>query len=403
MLRQDQISAVINTQKEDFLAKDSELVREALSHIPVISSYATIITGVRRCGKSTLLLQVMRDRYKDALYLNFEDIRLTGFETSDFTRLHQEILTRKNKVIFLDEIQLADKWEIFVNQLLREGYTIFVTGSNASMLSRELGTHLTGRHVSMELFPFSYSEFVSYKGYEFNSDSLYSYLHVGGFPEYVKNENTPILTNLMEDILVRDIAVRHGVRDTDSLKQLALYLISNVGKPVSANQLTGIFGIKSSTTLLEYFSYFRDAYLIEFLPQFSFSKKAQARNPKKIYAIDPGLITILSTSFTEDVGRRLENLIYLHLRHSNEEFYYYKDKGECDFVVIQKSEATQAIQVCYRIEDTNWDRELSGLLEAMKFFNLSEGTIVTFEQKDAFDQDGYFVQLIPAHEYLSGN
>lgn len=400
MLRQEQIAVVIDAQKGAFLKKDAESIRDALPNVPVIESYATMITGVRRCGKSTLLLQILRSKYKDALYFNFEDIRLVGFDASDFTRFHQEIVKRDTRVLFLDELQLVEKWEIFVHQLLREEYIVFVTGSNASMLSRELGTHLTGRHVSMELFPFSYREYAAFKGLDYDKDSLDTYLQNGGFPEYIKSGANLILTNLMEDILIRDIAVRYNIRDVDSLKQLAVYLISNAANLISANKLMGIFGIKSSTTLLEYFSYFKDAYLIEFMPQFSYSLKAQARNPKKIYAIDTGLITAISTSFTDDSGRRLENLIYLHLRRMHKELYYFKGNRECDFIVFDKGKAIHAVQVCYRIEDSNFDREYNGLLEAMKFFKLSEGVIITSDQNDKFEKQGYTIILVPAHEYI---
>lgn len=403
MLRQDQIAVVIDSQKETFLNKDSQLIREVLNEIPIIDSYATIITGIRRCGKSTLLLQLLKQKYQDAIYFNFEDIRLAGFEVSDFTRLQSEIEKREIKVLFLDEIQLVEKWEIFVHQILREGYTVFVTGSNASLLSKELGTHLTGRHISMELFPFSYKEFIKFKGLDYNTESLENYLKTGGIPEYVRTGMGILLNNLMDDILVRDIAIRHSVRDVESLRQLAVYLMSNVGNLVSANKLTGMFGIKSSATILEYFSFFKDSYLIEFLPQFSYSLKAQVRNPKKIYAIDTGLITEVSTAFTENIGHKLENLIYLHLRRTYKELYFYREKGECDFVAFSKGKIQKAIQVCYQIDDLNFEREYNGLLEAMEAFKLKEGIIITLNQKDIFEKDGLTVRLIPAHEFLSEN
>lgn len=403
MLRQDQIAVVIDSQKETFLNKDSQLIREVLNEIPIIDSYATIITGIRRCGKSTLLLQLLKQKYQDAIYFNFEDIRLAGFEVSDFTRLQSEIEKREIKVLFLDEIQLVEKWEIFVHQILREGYTVFVTGSNASLLSKELGTHLTGRHISMELFPFSYKEFIKFKGLDYNTESLENYLKTGGIPEYVRTGMGILLNNLMDDILVRDIAIRHSVRDVESLRQLAVYLMSNVGNLVSANKLIGMFGIKSSATILEYFSFFKDSYLIEFLPQFSYSLKAQVRNPKKIYAIDTGLITEVSTAFTENIGHKLENLIYLHLRRTYKELYFYREKGECDFVAFSKGKIQKAIQVCYQIDDLNFEREYNGLLEAMEAFKLKEGIIITLNQKDIFEKDGLTVRLIPAHEFLSEN
>jgi predicted AAA+ superfamily ATPase len=401
MLRQDQIAAVLDAQQKSFLKKDSTLSREVLKQVPILSSFATIISGVRRCGKSTLLLQIIKDKYENALYFNFEDLRLVGFETTDLIRFQQEVEKRGVTVLFFDEIQLINKWEIFVHQLLREGYTVFISGSNASLLSKELGTHLTGRHVSMEMFPFSYTEYLTFKSETANPNSLRAYLQSGGFPEFVKTGAELILQSLMEDILVRDIAVRHSIREVESLKQLAVYLISNVGTLVSANKLTDLFGIKSSATILEYFAWLKDAYLIEFLPLFSYSLKVQARNPKKVYAIDTGLISATSTAFSENVGHKLENLIYLHLRRKSKELYYYKEKGECDFISFNKGKAQEAVQVCYQIDDNNFKREYNGLLEALKFFKLSEGTIVTLDQTDLFEEDGFVIKLIPAHEYLS--
>lgn len=401
MLRIEQIQSVIDAQKLSFAQKDVKLSREFLIKVPVVKNFVTIITGLRRCGKSTLLLQVLKKDYKDALYLNFEDIRLTGFEPTDFVRLHQEIVRRKHKVLFFDEIQLVEKWEIFIHQLLNENYTVFVTGSNASLLSREMGTHLTGRHLSMELFPFSYTEFLAFRKAKPKKETLMEYMQTGGMPEFVKTKQTLILTSLAEDIIVRDIAVRHSVRDVSALKQLAVYLISNVGKPVSANKLVGMFGIKSVTTILEYFSYYADVYLLEFLPQFNYSLKAQVRNPKKVYAIDTGFINAASLSFSEDFGHKLENLVYLHLRRKHKELYFFKDKGECDFVVFEKNEVQQVIQVCLEVNDENFEREKNGLIEALSFFKKKEGVIVTLNQRDEFTIEGCKIKLVPAYEFMA--
>ncbi|MDR9487736.1 ATP-binding protein [Salibacter sp.] len=401
MLRQEQISEIIDSQQETFLQKGDLVTRKALADVPVVDNFATIITGLRRCGKSTLLLQLLRKDFNDALYINFEDIRLTAFETSDFARLQKEIERRELRVIFFDEIQLIDKWEIFVHQLLNSHFQVFITGSNASLLSKEMGTHLTGRHLSMELFPFSFTEFLSFTKTKPNKDSLSLYLQNGGMPEYVKNKEPLILGKLIDDILIRDIAIRYGIRDVETLKKLTIFLISNVGKPVSGNKLAGTFGIKSTTTIVEYFNYLRDSYLIDFLPQFSYSLKAQARNPKKVYAIDTGFIDAVSASFTKDKGRKLENLVYLHLRRQTKNLYSFKDQGECDFVVFDKDKATKAIQVCYKITDENFEREYSGLIETMNFFKLKKGIMVTMDQEDKFDKDGSSVELIPAYKFLT--
>lgn len=400
MIRQDEIALVINAQRDSFLKQDTGFIRTALADIPVTDSFATIITGIRRCGKSTLLLQLLRRDYQNAVYLNFDDIRLSGFETADFTRLHREIEKREIKVLFFDEIQIVDGWEKYVNQLLRESYKVFITGSNASMLSVELGTYLTGRHLSMELFPFSYTEFISFKKLEAGQNSVIDYLKTGGIPEYLKTEIPVILNTLVDDILMRDIAVRHSVRDITSLRQLTAFLITNIGNLVSANKLVGMFDIKSPATFLEYFSFLRDAYLLEFIPMFSHSLKAQARNPKKVYVMDMGLYTENSVSTSENMGRRLENLIFLHLRRKYKHIFYYKNRGECDFIALEKNMVKEAIQVCLSINDENFEREFNGLFEAMQNLGIKEGTIVTLNQNDFFEKDDMTIKIISTHDYL---
>jgi len=400
MIRQEEIALVIDSQRETFLKQDSGFTRDALTDIPVADSFATIITGIRRCGKSTLLLQLLRRDYQDAVYLNFDDIRLSGFETGDLTRLHREIEKREIKVLFFDEIQIVEGWEKYINQLLREGYRVFITGSNASMLSVELGTHLTGRHLSMELFPFSYSEFIRFKELENGENAVIDYLKIGGIPEYVKTGISVVLNTLVDDILMRDIAVRHSVRDVTSLRQLTAFLITNIGNLVSANKLVGMFDIKSPATFLEYFSFLKDAYLLEFVPMFSHSLKVQARNPKKVYAMDMGLYTENSISTSDNMGRRLENLIFLHLRRKYKHIFYYKDKGECDFIAMEKSAVKEAIQVCLTVNDENFDREYNGLLGAMQNLGLKEGCIVTLNQSDMFEKDDMIIKMVPVCDFF---
>jgi len=371
-------------------------------NIPIADSFATIITGIRRCGKSTLLLQLLRRDYQEAVYLNFDDIRLSGFETGDLIRLHKEVEKRNVKVLFFDEIQIVAGWEKYINQLLREGYKVFITGSNASMLSVELGTHLTGRHLSMELFPFSYAEFIRFKELDRDEMSCRSYLNNGGIPEYLKTGMGVVLNTLVDDILMRDIAVRHSVRDVASLRQLTAFLITNSGNLVSANKLLGMFGVKSPATFLDYFSFLKDAYLLDFVPMFSHSLKVQARNPKKVYVMDMGLYSEISISTSENMGRRLENLVFMHLRRKYKQIFYFKDRGECDFVTMENNSVKEAIQVCLTVNDENFDRELNGLLEAMQHLGLKEGCIVTLNQSDSFEKEGVAVRMIPAHLFLEG-
>jgi predicted AAA+ superfamily ATPase len=397
MIRQETIRQVIESQKSKLRADSSSLKRELLPALPNLNTHALIISGIRRCGKSTLLLQMLKQKHRNALYLNFEDPRLFGFELADFQLLDAIILKTNAKNLFFDEIQIINGWEWYVRQKLDEGYRIVITGSNASMLSRELGT---GRHISKELFPFSYTEFLSFNRFKASVNSWQKYTEKGGFPEVVKTGNSDILAALFSDILNRDIAVRHGIRDMSSLKRLSAYLVSNAGSLVSARKLLQPLGIQSSTTILEYFSFLEDCYLINFMPKFSYSPKAQAINPKKIFVIDPGILSVASQSFSPNKGHLLENLVYWHFRRQGKELFYFHEKhGECDFVVFKNGKFELAVQVCYELTLENSMREKNGLNEALDFFGSDNGVILTFNQKDAYIRNGKKIEIKPAWEF----
>lgn len=400
MLTDNQLLEIVDYQNDYFLNKNSGLQREKLQEIQLYENFVLLITGVRRAGKSTLLPQLMKENQGNSLFLNFEDPRLAGFELSDFQKLDKIIKNKKVKNLFFDEIQIFEGWEMYVRQKLDEGFKVAVTGSNASLMSREMGTKLTGRNLPYELFPFSYTEFLQYKNAENNSESAHKYLYDGGFPEFLNLENGLVLQRLLVDVLNRDIAVRYGIRDVNSLHQLAVYLISNIGKSVSATKLKDLFGLKSVSAITDYFSHLENTYLVQFLPKFSYSLKTQIRNPKKVYAIDLGLFTHNSIVFTDEPGRRLENTVYLHLRRKYQEIYYFSEKKECDFVAIKQGKPAEIVQVCYNIHTDNMKREFDGLVEALKFFDEEKGKIVTFDQRDFFEVEGKTIELIPLHEFL---
>jgi len=402
MLQQSIIQQIIKIQGQKIKRQPVSLEREILPEIPDMQTHALIVSGIRRCGKSTLLLQLLRKDNRPSLYLNFEDPRLVGFELSDFRLLDNIITESKSEVLFFDEIQIVDHWELYVRQKLDEGFKVVITGSNASLLSRELGTKLTGRHITKELFPFSYREFLNFKSLQADVKSWQKYMETGGFPEFVKTNNSDILTTLFYDILNRDIVVRHGIRDVNSLKRLAVYLASNVGNLVTASKLQQPLGIKSPATILDYFSFLEDSYLINFLPKFSYSYKTQLINPRKIYMIDPGIIKETSASFTKDSGHLLENLVYWEFRRQGKELYYFNENGcECDFVIVKNSKIEQLIQVCYELTPENTEREQRGLHEAMRFFNTDKGLIITHCQNDAYMQNGKQINVVPAYQYFT--
>lgn len=401
MILKSTITEVAGSQKQNLLQRKTGLEREMLRSIPDLSSHALIISGIRRCGKSTLLYQLLASRYKEAFYLNFEDPRLYEFQLNDFTRIDENINESGSKVLFFDEIQIVKGWETYVRQKLDEEYKVVITGSNASLLSQELGTKLTGRHITKELFPFSWPEYLRFVKKDASLKALTAYMKTGGFPEYVKTGNNDILHQLFEDILIRDIAVRYGVRDTKSLQRLALYLVSNVGKLVTANRIKSLIGISATSTVMEYFSHLEQSWLFQFVPKFSYSVRKQLINPRKVYSIDTGLVSVNSKSFTSDYGPLFENLIYLFLRRRYKEINYFSEKGECDFIAFQNGEPAEIIQACYELTPDNLERELNGLFEALAFFDIPKGHIITLNQTDRFERDGRVAEVVSCHEYFS--
>lgn len=401
MLLKSQITRISELQTTVIKTGDKGLKRESGASLPALSKHALIITGIRRCGKSTLLFQLISEKYPDAFFVNFDDNRLFGFDNSDFSRLDELITETGKRILIFDELQEVEGWERYVRQKLDENYHVVITGSNATLLSKELGTKLTGRYLAKELFPFSFNEFVRFESLKPDEEAVIQFMKLGGFPEYLKSKQPEILSHLFDDILIRDIVVRYGIRDIKNLQRLALYLISNIGKPVTGSKLKQAVGISATSTIMEYFSYLESSYLFYFVPRFSYSAKAQLINPRKIYAADAGLITVNSSSFSDDNGRKLENIVYNHIRAVYKEIFYFLDKNECDFIVMKRSGKPLAIQVCYTLSKDDLERELVGLYEALKFLGIKEGVIVTLNQKDKFTNTGLTAHIVPAFEFLT--
>ena len=203
--------------------------RDALAGIVYEDGFATIVTGVRRAGKSTLLDQWAEGRKEQVASVHFDDLRMSAFSTSDFPVLDSVVREMGANTIILDEVQDVPEWERFVNGCLDMGRRVLVTGSNAKMLSRELGTKLTGRHIDVKLYPFSYSEFLRFGKSQPSPKSLSEYLSVGGFPAYVRTRRREVLEELFNDIIYRDIVVRYNLRDHVPIRTLAAYLLGHVG------------------------------------------------------------------------------------------------------------------------------------------------------------------------------
>lgn len=374
------------------------------SSIKVLANFATIISGIRRCGKSTLARQFLKLQ-KPVYYIYFEDVMLAEFESKDFVKLDEIFhdVLGDNGIYFFDEIQNVKGWEIFVRQLVDKNNKVLITGSNASMLSRELGTRLTGRHISYELFPFSFNEFLRFKNKKANLENFEKYVELGGFPEYLKINDKIILRNLFQDIFYRDVLVRNNIRNETDLKSLLAYLSSNIGKKFSYTKLRDSLGIKSVHTVKQFVSACENAYLFFSINKFDYSVKKQLINSKKIYCIDNALIKLNSFSVSFDRGRLLENLVFLELRRNQREVYYHSEKKECDFVIKKVDRITQAIQVCYLLNDENKLKEINGLLEAMELYKLKEGLLLTNNQEDVLEINDKKIILKPVWKWLISN
>jgi len=379
-----------------------------------------ILTGIRRCGKS-ILMHLIRQKMAPAhYYINFDDDRLALFELDDFQVLIEtfiELFGIQNNFYF-DEIQNIHGWERFVRRLHNEGKKVFITGSNASLLSSELGTHLTGRHIALKLYPFSFREYVYTKDKtllaEERLDStqiamLKKYFSefqvMGGMPEYLENKQKQYLHTLYENILYKDIIVRHKLPQQKPIKELVYYLASNNAKEFSYNALRKLLGLASSNTVAEYCHYLENSFLSFVVNRFSYSLKKQTHFAKKIYFIDQALAESVGFRMSQDEGRTLENIVFLQLLRQNKDIYFHQDKQECDFVIRDGYHITEAIQVCATLkEDKTRHRELNGLIEAMAFYQLKQGLIITEDESaiEFIDYLGttYQINIVPCWKWL---
>jgi uncharacterized protein len=401
MILKSTLESIYAVQQQELSSRLNQACpRDLMNSLTKAGSHINILSGIRRCGKSTLLLLLLKDHFPGAAYFNFEEPQLAGFSLDDFSKL-LDVMGKDRPAYFFDEIQIIPQWEIFIRSLHDRGKIIFVTGSNASMLSRELGTRLTGRYLLTELFPFSFGEFLTYTRQQASAISLLDYLQRGGFPEYLQQNKRDILHQLFRDILFRDIVVRHNVKNSSDLEQLALWLLSNVGNEMTFNSLRKILGIASVTTVSDFMNWLQDSYLMALIPRFSYSAKSMMVNPKKIYAIDTGLVRAVTLSKSEDRGHLLENMVFLELRRRGMQISYFREKGECDFVVFDNQQFKMAIQVTLELNADNQQRELNGLLEALEFLNKESGLILTLDQKDEVNVRGKNIQILPLWEWLT--
>ncbi len=386
------------------------------------SDLIKVVLGPRRAGKSVFSLMLLKDQ--SFAYFNFDDESLPGEEKFDLDELMSELRQAygDTKYVLFDEIQNLPKWELFVNRLHREGYNLVLTGSNARLLSKELATALTGRHIPIQILPFNFTEFLRAKGYELSVDKLSlpeekakflgylnEYMINGGYPEVITKNLDPrgYLDVLFDSLLFKDVVKRHKIRFSEQIDDLGSYLINNVAGQYSIRKLANILGFKSGITLERYLGYLTEAYLIFSLHRHSAKVGLRLKSPKKAYVVDNGFITAKAVQPSPNTGKLMENLVFTELvkrsNESNREIFYYRTRNdrEIDFAVKKGTEIVELIQVCY--EANNQDvkqREIKALIEAGKELNVTKLSVLTWNDKRTVEKDGFTIQFKPLWEWL---
>lgn len=395
--------------KEKYVERDIDLRR-------INNNLINVIIGPRRSGKSFFAIHVL-NKMGSFGYANFDDERLV--EVKDYDEIVNTIDSIYNnpKYLLFDEIQNLEKWELFVNRLQRQGHNLVITGSNSKLLSKELATHLTGRHSLTNVSPFSFHEYLKLEDKELTGNEiktkLFSYVTQGGYPEPLikKLDHKDYLSTLFASIIYKDILKRFRVRSVQAIEDLATYMISNIAKEFSYNTLTKMTKCKSVHTVEKYLNYLEEAFIFFKLNRFSFKVKEQMASNKKIYCVDNGFISAKAFKFSPDMGQLYENVVAIELKKlemdgvANIYFWKSKQQEEVDFVVKQGLKVTHLIQVCFDVSDVKTkEREIRALIKAGKELKCKNLVAIT-EDYEAKEKISWFgvegnIRFIPLWKLL---
>jgi hypothetical protein len=410
-----QIRDILILQKRELDSKLKEIYVERDLEIKNIKSdLIKVIIGPRRSGKSFFAVHIL-NKIGNFGYVNFDDERLVDVKDYDEIVDATNSIYDNPKFLLLDEIQNLEKWELFVNRLQRQGYYLFITGSNANLLSMELATHLTGRHIPITLFPFSFKEFLTLEKNKSTEseirEKMYYYLTYGGYPEPLikKLDYIEYLSSLFNSIIYKDIVKRFRIRSISAIEDLATYLVSNLAKEFSYNTLSKVTKCKSVHTVQKYLKYLEEAFIFFQLSRFSYKVKEQMASNKKIYCIDNGFIQAKAFKSGSDIGRICENVVAielkkLELKHLAKIYYWKTPRDEVDFL-LKRENVDQLIQVCYDISDVKTkERETRSLINASKVLNCQNLLVIT-ENYAAEELVSWFgiernIKFIPLYKWL---
>lgn len=423
---QNKIKDIVSNQKlqkEDFLSLQYvDRTQEPFAKKWLDSSLIKVILGPRRSGKSVFSFMLLKGR--PFMYFNFDDEVLGGAGGIVTDELMRELHAAYGplKTVFFDEIQNLPNWELFANRLHREGYNLVLTGSNAQLLSKELATHLTGRHMPIEILPFDFNEFLKAKKFEIHPEYgalpqnrgellnlMENYLTNGGFPEVVVNNVDPkdYLGVLFDALLFKDVIKRHRVKFSTQVSNLGAHLVNNFANLYTIRKLQEALNLKSTTTIDKYIKYLEEAYLVFSLERYSPKSAQRIKSPRKVYVVDNGFVSAKAIQHSPDKGKLMENLVFMELvkrgNQPNRGLFYYKTRNdrEIDFVVKKGIEILELVQVCYEsINQSVENREAKTLLEASDELKVDTLTVLTWNEEREVKKDGKTIQFKPLWKWL---
>ncbi|BAL80155.1 ATP-binding protein [Caldisericum exile] len=388
------------------------------------SDIIKVIIGPRRAGKSIFAFMLLKEL--PFMYFNFDDESLNLSEVLNTDELIKNLheVYGNTKFVLFDEIQNLPRWELFANRLKREGYNITITGSNSKLLSKELSTALTGRHIPIEILPFNFKEFLKAKNYTFEEEYLSipqkrgillhlaeEYLLNGGFPEIAVKGFEPkeYLKTLFDSIIFKDVVKRYRVKHASEIDNIATYLINNFSNLLSFRSIQNFLSLKSVTTTEKYVKYLEESYIFFELSQYSSKASQRIKSPRKIYVVDNGYITAKSVRTSLDRGKMLENLIFTELikngKKPNTEFFYYKTRNgrEVDFVIKDGLQINTLIQVSYDTTNIETEkREVKSLIEAQEELNAKELKVITWDEEKEVNINGTSIKFESILKFLFG-
>lgn len=401
MIAKNTIGQIVAKQHKMLATLGGYHTRELSQSMPYITDKMLLIGGVHGCGCTTLLTQMLHNDYPEAWYTDFDDPRLAGFDTMDFTKLERLLDDSGKGIMLFNRIDNTTGWFEFCAKKLTQGAKIIATISLETLLSlQKKSTEVPEIFTLRQLTPCSYLEFLSFTHKPGGEQAVNDYLTRGSFPELIKAGRTEAIYQLYNEILYRDTIVAGGIRDRNTLQRIALYLFSNTGETVTANKLREILKIKAVSTVAEHMQCLEQAGLVNFISILSDNPARQTVNPRKVYAIDTALASALTLTAEPNRNKLFETLIFNHI-HPNHSIFYTAEEGGCDFIATDEEGTVRCIQACYDDDPDQMQIKKEGLLRAMEQTGSTKGIIVTLNQSDRLELQGSEIEITDADTFLS--